>query len=87
VGILAIVERLFQLMYLLLLIRVVLTWIPNVNYYHPVIHFIYRITSLILDPIRRVVPSAGGLDLSPLVAILLLQVLRQVVIGLLAGTP
>jgi YggT family protein len=83
VDIVLIVDRLFLLAYVLLIIRVVLSWIPNVNYYHPVVQFIYRATSLILDPIRRVVPPAGGLDLSPLVAILLLQVVRQVVMGLL----
>jgi len=77
-----IVERLFQLVYLLLIIRVVLSWIPNVNYYHPVIHFIFRVTSLILDPIRRVVPPVAGLDLSPLVAIVLLQLLLRLLRGL-----
>ena len=77
-----IVERLFQLVYLLLIIRVVLSWIPNVNYYHPVIHFIFRVTSLILDPIRRVVPPVAGLDLSPLVAIVLLQLLLRLFRGL-----
>jgi len=82
-----IVERLFQVLYVLLLVRVVLGWIPNVNYHHPAIHFIYRVTSLILDPIRRVVPPAGGFDLSPLVAILLLGLLRQVVMGVLVRTP
>jgi YggT family protein len=83
VDIVLIVDRLFLLAYVLLIIRVVLSWIPNVNYYHPVVQLIYRATSLILDPIRRIVPPAGGLDLSPLVAILLLQVVRQVVMGLL----
>ncbi len=77
-----IVERLFQLVYVLLIIRVVLSWIPNVNYYHPVIHFIFRVTSHILDPIRRVVPPVAGLDLSPLVAIVLLQLLLRLLRGL-----
>lgn len=77
-----VVERLFQLVYVLLIIRVVLSWIPNVNYYHPVIHFIFRVTSLILDPIRRVVPPVAGLDLSPLVAIVLLQLLLRLLRGL-----
>lgn len=75
----------FLLVNVLLIIRVVLSWIPNVDYYHPVVQFIFRVTSPILDPIRRVVPPAGGLDLSPLVAILLLQLLQRVVIGLLIG--
>lgn len=83
--IVGLVNWLFLLVNVLLIIRVVLSWIPNVDYYHPVVQFIYRVTSPILDPIRRVVPPAGGLDLSPLVAILLLQLLQKVVIGLLVG--
>ena len=83
--IVGLVNWLFLLANVLLIIRVVLSWIPNVDYYHPVVQFIYRVTSPILDPIRRVVPPAGGLDLSPLVAILLLQLLQKDVIGLLVG--
>lgn len=86
VDIIVIVERLFWLVYVLLFVRIVLSWVPNVNYDHPAVQFIYRVTSPILDPIRRVVPSAGGLDLSPLVAFLLLELIRQVVIGLLLRT-
>ncbi len=73
----------FRLLYLLLILRVVLSWVPGVNYYHPVVHFVYRITSPILDPIRRALPPIGGLDLSPLVAILLLGLLQQITVQLL----
>lgn len=86
VNIFYIVDRLFLLVYVLLIVRVVLSWVPNVNYSHPVVQFIHRVTSPILDPIRRVVPSMGGLDLSPLVAILLLQLIQQVIMGLLRRT-
>ncbi len=43
---------------------------------------LFRITEPIIDPIRRVLPSTGMLDLSPLAAILLLIVLQQMVIRL-----
>lgn len=79
----ALVRLLFQLLYVLLITRVVLSWVPGVNYSHPVVHFIYRVTSPVLDPIRRVVPPVGGLDLSPLVAVLLLGLLQQVVMEIL----
>jgi uncharacterized protein YggT (Ycf19 family) len=42
------------------------------------------VTGVILDPIRRVVPPAGPLDLSPFVAILLLVLLRGIVAQLLS---
>ncbi len=43
---------------------------------------LFRITEPVIDPIRRVLPSTGMLDLSPLAAILLLIVLQQMVIRL-----
>ncbi len=75
-------QWLFQLFYVLLLIRIVMSWVPGVNLYHPVVQFVYRVTSPILDPIRRVVPPVAGLDLSPLVALLLLSLIQRMVLGL-----
>ncbi len=43
---------------------------------------LFRITEPVIDPIRRVLPSTGMIDLSPLAAILLLIVLQQMVIQL-----
>ncbi len=43
---------------------------------------LFRITEPVIDPIRRVLPSTGMLDLSPLAAILLLIVLQQMVVRL-----
>lgn len=56
------------------------------NLYHPAVQFVYRVTSPILDPIRSVVPPVAGLDLSPLVALLLLSLIQRVVIGVLLQT-
>ena len=43
---------------------------------------LFRITEPVIDPIRRVLPSTGMIDLSPLAAILVLIVLQQMVIQL-----
>ncbi len=77
------VHWLFQFLYVLLIARVILSWISGVNYHHPAVHFVYRVTSPILNPIRRVVPSVAGLDLSPLIAILLLSIIYRAVINLM----
>ena len=51
--------------------------------------FFYRVTEPLLRPIRRWLPDLGGVDLSPLVLILLLQALRillgEVYVGMLTG--
>lgn len=53
--------------------------------YHPIVRFIHKITSKILDPIQRFIPSVGGLDLSPIVAIFLIQIVQRLLIGNLEG--
>jgi YggT family protein len=60
-----------------------------VDPYHPVVKFVRQITEPVLAPIRRVVPPVqvgGGLvDLSPMVALLVLWVLERILIALLLG--
>ena len=54
-----------------LILQAVLSWI---NPYSPLAAPAHQLTRPLLDPIRRVLPAISGIDLSPLVAILLLQV-------------
>ena len=73
---------------LLILIRVLLSWInidPNRRTLdHPLIHLLQQITDPVLQPLRRVIPPIGGtLDVSPIVALLILEVLRRLLTGLL----
>jgi len=46
----------------------------------PIAQFLYRITEPVLAPVRRVLPSMGGLDLSPLVVILGIQILTGILL-------
>ena len=46
--------------------------------------FLFDVTEPILAPIRRVIPSTGMIDLSPLIALVLLRVLQQVVVNAIA---
>ena len=55
-----------------LILQAVLSWI---NPYSPLAAPAYQLTRPLLDPLRRVIPAISGIDLSPLVAILLLQAL------------
>ncbi|MFZ2971601.1 MAG: YggT family protein [Ferribacterium limneticum] len=55
-----------------LILQAVLSW---VNPYSPLSAPAHQLTRPLLDPIRRIVPLISGIDLSPLVAILLLQAL------------
>jgi len=79
-----IVSLIFQIYAFLILIRVLLSWV-NPNPYgravdHPLVNLLYRLTEPVLGPLRRLIPPIGGtLDISPIVAIILLEILRQVI--------
>ncbi len=77
VSLIVLVDRAIQLLSILVLVRVLLSWVPSVDYGHPLISLIVRITDSILQPIRRLLPPVGGLDLSPIIAILLLNLVGQ----------
>jgi len=66
-----------------ILARVLLSWIP-VDRNNRFVIILYDITEPILGPIRRVMPSMGGLDLSPMIALLLVELAERVLLTLLA---
>lgn len=73
----AVIELVARLLQLVLLARVLVSWIP-VDPYHPIIQTLYQITEPVLEPIRQLLPPGGGIDFSPLIAMLLVQVLAIV---------
>ena len=54
----------------MLLARVVMSWIPNLDPNNPIARFLYQATEPVLAPIRSVLPPMAGIDLSPLVVFL-----------------
>ncbi|MCA9902252.1 MAG: YggT family protein [Anaerolineae bacterium] len=65
---------------LLILARVLLSWFPNVDPSNPLIRLIYDTTEPILRPIRELMPQTGMFDFSPIIVLLIVQVLRALVI-------
>lgn len=57
-------------------IRVILSWV-GMDPRNPVVIFLHDITEPILSPIRQFMPRVGMLDLSPLVAIIILQLVAR----------
>jgi YggT family protein len=74
-----------QVLILVLIARVILSWLPRIGVLTPVAMLLDGITEPILSPIRRRLPFFGGLDLSPLVALLLISAVEALVLALLAG--
>jgi YggT family protein len=86
------VGAVFLVYLVLIIVRVLLTWIPRMPYnptLRAVVGFIEDVTDPYLNVFRRFLPPVGGgafaLDLSPIIGIILLIILRQVVVGLIAG--
>lgn len=70
-------SALLQLYSFVLLARALMSWIPNLDPYHPAVQFLYQITEPVLEPIRRLVPPLGGMiDISIIVAFLAIMVLQ-----------
>jgi YggT family protein len=66
---------------LVVFVHVILSWFPsNGGALSTVRDWTGRLTEPLLSPIRRALPSMGGLDLSPLVLILALQVLGSLIL-------
>jgi YggT family protein len=84
-----IISFVFQIYEFLILIRVLLSWI-NVNPYrpavdHPIIRILYQITDPVLIPLRRIIPPIGGaIDISPMIALFILEIARRILVSVLS---
>ncbi|MEW6243053.1 MAG: YggT family protein [Bacillota bacterium] len=78
----------FEAYYFLLLARVLISWLAPLPYrgtMRQIASVIYLLTEPVLAPIRRLLPMWGGLDFSPVIAMVLLAALQRAVIRFLAS--
>jgi YggT family protein len=59
--------------FVLLIVRVLLSWFPNVNWLNPPFSVLSQLTDPYLNLFRSIIPPLGGMDFSPMLAIFLLQ--------------
>ena len=76
-----IINALQQILVLLIIVSVILSYFMDP--YHPVRRALDRLVEPLLTPIRRVVPLIGMLDISPLILIILIQVIGNLLRRLL----
>lgn len=70
-----------QILVLLVIVSVILSYFMDP--YHPIRQGVDRIVEPLLSPIRRIVPLVGMLDFSPLVLIILIQIISNLLVRLL----
>lgn len=72
----------FTILRFALIVRVISSWLP-ISPYSPWIRWSYALSEPILAPLRRVVPNFGGLDITPILAYLLLSITESVLFRLM----
>jgi YggT family protein len=86
------VSALFLVYFILIFIRILLSWIPRMPYYpwlRAIVDFVNQVTDPYLNIFRRIIPPLGGggfaIDLSPILAIIVLSIVWRVVVALIGG--
>ncbi|MDH7480296.1 MAG: YggT family protein [Syntrophomonadaceae bacterium] len=81
-NLIQLVDLLFDIIVYLIIFRCILSFIRH-DPYHPLIKIVYDLTEPILAPFRRIMRPGMGMDFSPLLAFLVLMVVKELVIKIL----
>lgn len=63
----------------IIIARALISWV-NPDPYNPIVRFLYQVTEPVLYRIRRWIPNLGGIDLSPIIAMLVIKFLQFFVV-------
>ena len=79
-----VINNLFKFYYLLIIIRIFLTWIPSIDWYSQPFKAIAECTDVYLGIFRKIIPPISGLDFSPIIAIFALEIIRVFIVQTLS---
>jgi len=83
IAVVEILSILLNIYSYVLLARALMSWIPNLDPYNPIVQFLYQITEPVLEPIRKLIPPLGGMiDISIIVAFFGIMILQYVLMSL-----
>jgi YggT family protein len=71
-----------QALVLAIFVRVIMSWVP-VRLPLGLNDLVWNVTEPVLAPIRRYLPIAGGMDFSPFIALLLIQIITSIILRVL----
>jgi YggT family protein len=71
----------FALMTILFILRIVLTWYPNIDLSKFPLSLAYLPTEPFLVPTRKLIPPLGGVDISPIICLGIFTLLREILLG------
>ena len=79
-----ILSNLFSLYFWVIMVRIFLTWIPSIDWSAPFCRALVILADIVWLPFRRIVPPIGGIDFSPIIAILAFQFISGTIVHTLA---
>jgi YggT family protein len=87
--IVGIVIQLLELYKWILIIRIILSWFPAINWYDPPFNILSQLTDPVMKPFRSLLPTFGGIDFSPILLFVLLDIIQKVLVAVAfnAGSP
>jgi len=68
----------------LILLRAVMSWFPNLDPYNPIVQFLVQTTEPFLAPIRAFMPRGMMIDFTPMIAVFLLNIIGRAIVRSLA---
>lgn len=72
-----------RIIWFLILARIVVSFLPNIDPGHPIVRFIHTVTEPILAPFRAILPTTRlGIDFSPMLALLVIDVVFRILVSL-----
>ena len=80
--ILAVLVQTLSIYSILLIIRVLLTWFPGIDWSNGILSALTSITDPYLNIFRGIIPPIGGLDISSILAFVLLNVIQNLIANL-----
>jgi YggT family protein len=86
-GLLQVLNIIFTMVEFVIIAAALVSWVsPDPR--NPIVQFLYRFTEPIFRPLRRIIPPrlTGGLDFSPLLAILILIFIRALIFSMLGAS-
>lgn len=63
-----------------IILRAILSWFTSPNSTNPAFEFLERLTDPVLEPVRRALPTSSGIDLSPLIVLLGLELVKRILL-------
>ncbi len=77
------VSIIFRLIYLVILIVVLLSWIPIFDIRREPLASLVKLYNIIMAPFKAIIPPIGVIDISPLIAFIVLQIMEQLIVRIL----